>query len=279
MRLSIYQYTDYRKFLHDYCADLLAGDAALTRAEISRQIGIKSPGHFSLILQGKANVSLLLAGKIGRFCRMRGQQQAYFLALVAFNQAKTHNERERAFEKVISFPNSCAYKVGVHQYRYFERWYHSVIRALCDFCEVTDNYSEIAHMVVPKIRADQVASSLRLLEELEMIALDRKGCYRPTQKSIDTGTGIFPVSLTSFALDMIDRAKESVDRFDKEERMLSWNTIGVNEEGFREIIEELRAFRLKVGAIAQKHQADRIYQINIQAFPLSHLADSKGASQ
>jgi uncharacterized protein (TIGR02147 family) len=114
--------------------------------------------------------------------------------------------------------------------------------------------------------------------ELGLIAIDEKGFYRPTQKSIDTGSSETSAMINHFMLSMIDRAHEAMDRFPRDNRLFSCVTLGVNQEGYDEICNELREFRRKAAEIALKHPADRVVQVNFQMFPVSKCS-KKGSSR
>lgn len=266
---GIYNYTDFRRFLYEYIRAIKAGDGSRTHRLIAAEIGIKSAGHLTLILQGKANISRDLEEKIATWCRFKKRERAYFHAMVAFNQATSHAVKRRSFEKLIAFPKSCVNRVGAHQYKYYDKWYHSVIRALLEFVPVDDDGGRLGRLLVPSIRPHQARCSLELLCELGMARKDEHGFYRPVQQSIDTGSEVPSVAVNAFILEMLDKARRAMDRFERSERNFSWITVGVSDEGYRRIVEEMRAFRLRVAEIVKESRAERVYQINMQAFPVT----------
>jgi uncharacterized protein (TIGR02147 family) len=117
---------------------------------------------------------------------------------------------------------------------------------------------------------------LKLLSELELIAPDADGNWRPTQKSLDTASSAASVMINSFVLSMLDRAREAMNRFPREKRIFSCVTLGVDKEGYQELLAELREFRRRSAEIAQKHPADRVVQVNFQMFPVSKSTARKG---
>jgi uncharacterized protein (TIGR02147 family) len=271
VKRSVFSYTDYRKFLIDFFDSIKSEDPGVTHARICKETGIKSPGHLSLILHGKANISIELAERFSTFCKLKIRESRYFLTMVQFNQEKKTSLKTELFEQLISFNESCIYKVGPHHYKFYDKWYHSAIRALLEFIPIKDNFEDLAKMVVPTIRPDQVKGSIVLLTELGLIQPDIDGCYRPTQKSIETGSSASSIMLNNFTLSMIDLASEAMDRFSRNERIFSSVTIGIDKEGYEELVSELREFRRRVAEIAQRRSADRVIQVNFQAFPLSKV--------
>jgi uncharacterized protein (TIGR02147 family) len=268
---SVFNYTDYRKFLIDFFDTIKSGDPEITYAHICKETGIKSPGHLSLILHGKANISIELAERFSTFCKLKSRESRYFLIMIQFNQEKKTSLKTELFEQLISFNESCICKIGPHHYKFYDKWYHSAIRALLEFISIKDNFEDLAKIIVPTIRPDQVKGSIVLLSELGLIQPDSDGFYRPTQKSIETGSAASSLMLNNFTLSMLNLAGEAMDRFSRNERIFSSITIGIDKEGYDEIVAELREFRRRVAEIAQRRSADRIIQVNFQAFPLSKI--------
>lgn len=275
MKVSAFTYTDYRKFLLDRFEARKSDTTGFNYLHICQETGIKSPGHLSLILHGKVNIDSDLALKFAQLCNLKKRETQYFLTMVGFNQEKKYEKKMELFNHLISFRESSIYRVGPHMYKFYDKWYHSVIRALVEFFDVNDDFVSLAKMVVPSIRPDQAKSSITVLESLDLISRDASGFFRPTQKSIDTGAGVTSVTLNNFILSMIDLAREAMDRFPREERMYSSVTLGVNNDGYEEIRTELREFRRRAAEIAQKHPADRVVQVNFQMFPVSKNAGTK----
>ena len=273
MKISPFHYTDYRKFLGDFFKE-----NAISYKDVCEQTGIKSRGHLSLILNGKVNISEGQARKFTQCCNLKKRETDFFFTMVRFNQEKKAERKIKLFEELISFRESSMYRVKPHLYKYYDKWHHSVLRALLEFIDVKDDVKIIAKMVIPAIRPDQARNSLKLLADLGLIERDTNGFWRPTQKSIDTGSTEASVMINNFVLSMLDRAREAMDRFPRDRRVYSCVTLGVNKEGYDEILSELREFRRKSAEIARKHPADHVVQVNFQMFPVSKNAGQRGAS-
>ncbi|MBN1129187.1 MAG: TIGR02147 family protein [Chitinispirillaceae bacterium] len=272
---SVFQYTDYRRFLLDVLPLLRNEGKKLSYRTICNTIGIKSTGHFTLVLQGKANISIPLAMKFAQFLKLKKREVEFFLTLVLFNQAKNHSDKNDYFLKMISFKESAVRLVNADQYAYYDKWYHAVIRALLEIVPVKEDFSEIAKLVDPPVSAEEAKKSIELMVNLRLVEKDGAGNYRPAEAVIDSGPAIGSLAVTNYAINLLDLGKQAFDRFPLQERIFSWSTLGVSEKGYEQVVQELREFRRKVYEIARNDQsANRIYQVNIQAFPVSRR--SKG---
>jgi uncharacterized protein (TIGR02147 family) len=276
MKISPLHYTDFRKYLNDYFATMKSESPDITYVHICRETGIKSPGHLSLILHGKANISPELAKRFAVVCKLKSREMRYFLTMVCFNQEIKTGPKTELFEQLISFSGSCIYRVGPHLYKFYDRWYYSVIRALLEFIPVKENFDDLAKMTVPPIRTDQARASVMLLASLGLAIRDESGFFRPTKKSIDTGSAATSFMVNNFTLSMLDLAREAMDRFPRDERVFSCVTAGVDKTGYEEILAELREFRRRVAEIVQRRPADRVVQVSFQVFPVSKRAKPAG---
>lgn len=275
---SIFNYSDYRSFLKDHYRERKKAGRRFTYRAFCSAAGIKSPGHLMLILAGKADISLDLARRLCAAIEFNKRESEYFIDLVRFNQADSHEAKRSAFEKMLSFRESSVRQVGADQYEYYRAWYHSVIRALVEFVPVRDEYGMLADLVDPSITEAQARRSVELLLKLGMLCRDGQGRLRPAEASLDTGVQGGSTAIINYGLSTLDLAMRKIAELPPEERKFSWVTVGVSEKGYGEILDLMRKFRANAAAIAARDKAERVYQINMQAFPLSktHTPANKG---
>jgi len=276
--LNVYDYTDYRRFLHDFYTMKKQASRAFSYRRICDRVGIKSTGHFTLILQGKANVSIPLALKLAAFLGLRKRETDYFQYLVLFNQARSHEDKRMYFEKMASFRESRLHLVNAEQYEYYAKWYHSVIRALLEFVPFDGgDCGVLAKLLDPPVPATEVRKSFDLLKRLGMVERDDGGMWRPTDAVIDTGSPVDSLAVERYVLNTLSLAREAIDRFAGDERKFSWVTFGVSRTGYEAILKEAREFRRRIYRIVESEAADRVYQMNMQIFPVSRPHDDRKA--
>jgi uncharacterized protein (TIGR02147 family) len=267
---TVFEYTNYHRYLSDYYAFLKSLDRKYSYRYICAKTRIKSPGHLAAILQGKAHISHALTMRFVAFCKLKKREADYFQCLVMYNQAKSHDEKKTWFEKMTRFAESAVHQVHADQYRFYEKWHHAALWALLDVYDSDGSDPRaLGQMVEPSLTAAQVRQSLKLLHTLGMIAADQRGNLKPVHDIIDTGTRPPAVAVNAYTLQMLDKAKEALDRFAREERSISWATVSLSERGYRELLEEARTFRKRVMHIAAHDNAQRVYQVMLQLFPLS----------
>jgi len=221
-------------------------------------------------LQGKARVSSDLAIRLADFCRLKKRESDYFLAMVAYSQAKTSEEKQLEFEKMAHISEAALHIVHADQYKFYDSWFYTAVWALLDIYPFQgEDYENLAASLRPTITSAQAKEALELLQKIGMIAKDQRGYYRPKQAVIDTGYRPPPEAVNPFVISMLEKARESLLASPPEERTLSWTTLTLSEKGYLEVLEELRNFRRRAMAIAEQNEADQVYHLNMQLFPLS----------
>jgi uncharacterized protein (TIGR02147 family) len=112
--------------------------------------------------------------------KLKKREMEYFQYMILFGEAKTDEEKLKYFDKMRSFKEASVYTLNVSQYKYYEKWYHSVIRALLDNIDFKDQYKEIGSLLLPAISAQEAEESILILKELHLIQPDEQGYLRPT---------------------------------------------------------------------------------------------------
>jgi uncharacterized protein (TIGR02147 family) len=268
--LSIFEYTDYRKFLLDFYKNKKSLNRNFSHRYIGLHVGFKSGGHFAQILSGKANISISYIERLSDFLGLNKNEAQYFLNVVLYNQAKNHDDKKRYFKKMISFKDSAVHTVDAEHFEFYDKWYYTAIREILSFYPFKQNYDRLANMLMPTITIAQARHAIDLLNRLGLIVYDASGNYIPSSSLISTGYEAQSLCINNFVVHSLDLAKSAIDRFDRHERNLSWVSLSLSQESYATVIEELRDFRRRMMNIAiHDENPDRAYLINIQVFPCS----------
>ncbi|MBD3315526.1 MAG: TIGR02147 family protein [Chitinivibrionales bacterium] len=276
--INIYDYTDYRALLKDLYEDTKRRKKFFSYRYIARKIGFSSAGFFSNIIQGKRNISNETIFKFADLYGFSKRQTGFFELLVHFNQAKEHERRRFYFEKLLTFKRSRFHQLGVDQYEYFEKWYYVAIRELLNYFPFRGDYKELGRMLRPAINPSETKKAVDLLERLGLIERKDDDSYHVTDAVVTTGREFRSVAVHNFQRATIDLAKESIDRFPRNQRLISTLTLNLSEGVYKEIVDKLVEFEREVLELVQNDHdnPDRIYQFNFQVFPLADIYDGDG---
>jgi uncharacterized protein (TIGR02147 family) len=267
---EIFQYSDYRLFIHDWFQEKKNNNSSVSYRMIARQVGYKSPGYLQMIISGKIGMSIAMGLKFASCMKLKKRETDYFQCMILFGEARSYEEKQIHFQKMLSFKEASVCAIYPNQLQYFEKWYHSAIRALLEFFQFKDEYTELAQLLVPPVSVAEVESSIKLLRELDMVKEDSDGYLHPANALVSTGYEASGFFVNNFLINSLRLSEKALERFPRRERNFSCLTLGISEPGFQRIQQELREFRRKVMQIAADDSSERIYQLGFQFFPLSH---------
>ena len=97
-----------------------------------------------------------------------------------------------------------------------------------------------------------------------------ENAYEQTDKVISGSSESLALALRSMNRQMIDLAREAIDKIDPAERDISGVTVGVNADALKRITDVVNDCRKQAVAIAGEcDKIDQVYRLNLQLFPLS----------
>jgi uncharacterized protein (TIGR02147 family) len=270
---SIFSYTDFRKFLTDYYEGKKKENPRFSYRFLTTQGGV-NPGNFAKMLKGERNLTLASAIKLACALKLNKKERDYFQAMVLFCQAKNHDEKKRHFEELMTFKESSVRVLDADHYRFYDKWYYTAVREALAFFPLTDgNFGELGKCIVPSISAQRVAEAIGLLLGLNLVEKDGNGLYKRTEALLSTGNDIRSLTLNNFIINTMKLAEQAINAGAKETN-LSSVTFSISGEDFNEAQEEVRKCRRRIMEIAQNcKKPDRVYQFNMQLFPLTQRYD------
>jgi uncharacterized protein (TIGR02147 family) len=274
---SIFEYIDYRKFLKDFYTESKETKKYFSYRYFAQKAKINSPILLKMVIDGKRNLSRKSIEQFISGINLKEKEALYFRTLVLFNQAETAQEKQehyrilRTLYKMVS-----QFLIEDGQFEYFEKWYYSVIReGICHF-EFKDNWEYLASCVRPQISALEVKDAVKWLLEQKFLKKNKNGMYEQLQRAITTKSEVFSFVVRTFNRKMIQLAEQSLDSFSVKQRFATGMTIGLNLEAYDIIIAEIVAFRDHIVQLVNSlDQADRVYQLNVQLFPLMLSKDQE----
>jgi uncharacterized protein (TIGR02147 family) len=274
-KISVFDYTDYRKYLADYYKLQKVRNPAFSYRYFARRARISSPGFYKELVDGKRSLSRSLILKFSEAIKHSRKEAEYFENMVYFSEAATVEERKLYFTKMMSCYESKAYRLLGEQYEYFSRWYYIVIRELISFVRFKDDYRGLAKMLDPPIREDQAKKAIYILEKLRLIEKDGEGFYQRTSPIVTTGypaqdAQVGLLNVVNFQKEMLKMAAEAYDRHPVKKMDMSTLTLSISEATFLAMKEEIAGFRKKLLSMAEKDEnPDRIYQLCHLFYPVA----------
>ena len=270
-RPNIFEYLDYRAFLKDVFAFRKRRAARFSYRFLSRRAGFKSPNFLKLVAEGQRNLGLESIAKVVKGLDLKRIEAEYFEFLVRMNQARSHEEKNRFYRKMMSVKGvGSVRKLEKEAFEYFSRWYIPVARELLLFGDRKATPAEIAPLLNPSITPAEARDAVSILLSLGLVRKGPDGRWERVETNLTTGPEIRSLVVANYHREMIRLASESMERFPSEERDVTALVLSVRHDRMDELKKKTAEFRRALLEMAtETEDPDQVVQVNIQLFPLT----------
>lgn len=267
---SVYEYIDYRAFLREHFEASKKANPHYSFRFFARRAGFSSSNFLQLVMQGKRNLGPAAVDQFAKALKLDGREAAFFADLVALDQADTLAQKNRAFERVSSNRRfRVARRLEGPLVEYLTHWFYPVVRELAARADFREDPKWIASQILPRITAEQARAALATLEQLGLLVRDGGRLVRG-DPSLTTGHEVRSLLIRAYHRQMIERAGHSIDLVPPEERDVSALTVCVRATSVADLKDRIHRFREEMlERCDSEAQAERVYQLCIQLFPLS----------
>ena len=285
---SLGAFTDYRAFLKEFYefkrAQTRSSRRPYSYATFAAAADIRSPNYLKLIIDGARNLSPEMAKKFAKGMGLAKEETDEFCALVEYSQAVEPLERNRRLKVLSDMRVRQQLKSGEINAETWEKvpgWVTWVLYALTDQRNVKFAPDDLYDLMRGKARPEEIRRSLdRLLAAGELVR-DAETGEVSKGREIMSGTENVPVALVrKLQAELIYLGLESLFRDQPQDREIGAQTMALTEDEFEVLKFELRQFRKRwakdVGVARKVSKGDRVFQLNIQLFPVTDSSLSEG---
>ncbi len=280
--IDIFQYKDYRRFLQDWY-QAAKSTGALSYRSFAQRAGLKSINFLKFVMEGDRNLSEKSIAQFALALKLNKQESEFFRNLVFYNQAETHDDKNRAYQSLLRSRKYHDLKpIESAQYEYYSTWYHPAVRELV-VAKANDGTPEwIASRLSPEVTVEQVVKSLELLERLGMIRKDEAGRWRQASLLVSTGAELASHVVHRYHKVLLDLAGHVMDDVSgngaSHRRDVSTMTLGVAKERIPQLKKRVQEFRQDIlKLVASDTEPEEVIQLNIQMFPLTQAQTKEQA--
>jgi uncharacterized protein (TIGR02147 family) len=280
--ISVYDYLDHRAYLAAYYTAAKQTRPSFSFRLFSKLAGLRSPNFLKLVIDGERNLG---ADSVGRFAEALGLGSAdaeFFSDLVAFGQAQTLAEKNRAFERIAGSRRfRAARRIDGDLFAYLSHWYNPVIRELAARDDFQEDPRWIAAQLRPRISAAEAAEAMKLLLSLGLLVRDQEtGRVVRGEPTLTTEHEVRSLGAAAFHRQMLERAAQSIDTVPRELRDLAALTVCVSSETAALVKQRIHQFREALTELCDADsKGNTVYQLNVQWFPLSLAPNDKDVSK
>ncbi len=265
----LFDYDDYRKFLQDYFEEQKNLSAAFSHRFFAAKAGFKTSSYCLNVIRGRFKLTQKSAEKIAGALGLGALQEAFFLALVEFNQSEKIDKRDTAWAQISQIRRQAEFThLTNREQTYFSKWYHPIIRELVVNSNWNEDYRALSKMVVPAITAAEAKDAVKTLMELGLVRKNG-GRYEETSLMVDA-SDVSPIALKQIRRDYIQHALRAVECIPRDEQYAAFTTLAMSESSFNYVVEVMREARKKIIAkVANDMDVERVYEMMFMTFPMS----------
>jgi uncharacterized protein (TIGR02147 family) len=272
VEVRVYDFLDYRAYLRAYYDAAKRVHRGFSFRSFSKLAGLRSPNFLKLVMEGERNLG---ADSVSRFCTalgLEGAEAEFFGDLVAFNQAASLAEKNRAFERISGSRRfRAARRIDGDLFTYLSHWYNAAIRELAARADFSEDPRWIASRIRPRISPSEAAESMKLLLSLGLLVRDpESGRVQRGEPTLTTEHEIRSLAVAAFHRQMIERAADSIESVKSELRDLAALTVCVSPATVAQVKQRIHQFREALTELCDSDASGEVvYQLNVQWFPLS----------
>lgn len=267
--ISIYNYNNYRKYLADYY-HYRKSIGKYSHRIFAREAGYNSSSFLAETISGKVNIHPDSIVKFSKALGLGKNETRYFQKLVRFNQAPSFESKKQAFEELLKHSPvaQAVYLRGF--YDLYCKWHLYALRNLFGMFDFKNNYGVIKDRIYPRMTAFFIKMAMQKLLRNGFIGKNKQGYYKPTDKLVHPDPELQLFFNMCLINSMNDLAKITLFRTPRSQKEMSSFAFGIPSESFEKIRKELKDTHDRIQKIIQEEKNhDRMYQLNIQLFPLS----------
>lgn len=277
-------YLDYRKLLEDFYhfrRDQTKNDLRpYSYAMFSAAANIKSPNYLRMIIEGKRNLSVDMIGKFAKAMGFAKGDALDFKLLVIYNQSTDPAERSLLLKELSEYRVAQKIKSGELDPKAFEKvpgWIAWVLYSMIDQDGVRFQIDELRDLLRKKAAPDEIQAAMKsLIESGQVEQDDVTGGLRKARHLIESPEDI-PVALVrKLQSQLMYLGMESLFQDSPIDREFGTLTLSLTQAEFEELKFKLRQLRKSVqkdnSVKRVTTKGDRVYQMNLQLFPVTNRA-------
>lgn len=263
-------YDDFRIYLHDYYQEQKKRFPHFSYRFFCNKAGLKSPSHFLEIIKGSRKLTSKMLDAFIKGLALNENDARYFTALVGFNQSKNSNQKQQFLLQMRGLKRKVKQAlVSTDHYEYYSKWHNVIIRELACLMDWNDDYELLAKSILPPIKKNEARDSVEFLVRAGFLE-KRAGRYFQRDPAISSGPEVCSLGIRAYNRFMAERAKEAVEEFPPSERDIQSLTIGISQEGYRLVKQEMQEFLSRVVRIVDDEKnPEQVYNVNVHLFPMS----------
>src|SRR3989338_2790462 len=274
---NIFEFTNYRSYLQAYYDDAKKNNPSWSYEAWSRKLGLQNNSSIIKILQGHREAGPNITYKLVDYFGFKSDERAYFEDLIRLSKAKKDPRLAVALMKKMEKqqPKSNVKFLDDKEFSAISYWWFYAIRQMTRLKDFRNDSHWIAKKLSFRVQPKEIKKAIQILLDLGLLKLDKKSNRLHISKDrINTSDDIASEALKRFHEGMLENAKSAIRSVKVKERQISGCTLAIAQEDIPEARKFIQQFEEEFIKLFDCKNADTIYQLNTQFFPL--IKQNKG---
>ena len=270
--ISVYRYADYRVYLRDALDEKLRVQPRLSLRALASRAGFSSPGYLQMVMSGERSLTPQSALKVASLLSLRASDEEFFLLLVGFNQAKSIAKKKQLIGRMYALTRSGEATAPVRILGLDFAWYNFVILEMAT-CRGFRLNPETAYWALgQRVSRKDVREALCFLETQGFVqSIGDENYALLNAQQVRTPDEVRSLNVQDIHRQACANAADSLS-LPLADREFQSITLALSKARFQELKTELKSITDElVGSYADDAQAEEVYQINLQAFPVTQI--------
>ena len=266
--VNIFDFTRFRKYLAEYQERRQASEPSFSRTEFCNLLGLPNTrSYFNDVVQGK-RVTDNMRERFINVIGLKGNEAKYFEAMIDFDQGKTAEVREQAFDAMMRLNKTPQAIVDPDSYEFFGNWYNSTVYAILEVMDIADDVSELAEKIFPPVSEKKLQASLELMKKMNLVRKNERGFWKPTKDSLATVQQSKSQMILQFQKQCLELSKQALESAGSESRDMTTFTFSASKKAQKQVELAAEKFKAQVRRIvtSDSEKPEVVEHINLHVF-------------
>ncbi len=271
--VNIFSYADPREWLIAVMNAKKTKEVKFSLRSFSRDLGYKNPSMLSEVLRGTRALKQDLADRICETLDLNQREREWLMLMIA---TRASGADPAVIQKLMAAATGTSdaaeskETLSLDQFRIIADWYHLAILEMLDLADFREDPAWIARRLNHRITPVQASLALDRLLRLGMISRIPGGKLTKTNDDVMIAmSGIPSAAIRSHHLAFLDLAKDAITKVPLERRSGYGTNLSIKRSDIAKIKQLIKKFHEELHGYHQKGDADDVYHINVQMFPLT----------
>jgi uncharacterized protein (TIGR02147 family) len=269
-KINIFNYSDYREFLRDFFDMKKRVNPSWSYGLWSSKLGLNSISSITMVINGQRHAGKKIQKALVDFFKFNEKETYYFEELVKISKSSKNDPNLTILMLEQNSELKELREKNTESIDLFFNWKAHCVKELTQLKDFFPSGSWIEKRTNGLIKKDEAKELLDALLEakfLEKSFLNGNEVIAPSSTIIPTKE-VTKESAHAYHKGLMENSFEAIKK-DKNKRSLHATTLSLNHDNIQKAKDIIREFQIKFSEEIESSDADEVYQLNIQFFPLT----------